>query len=320
MDHQIVHVDALDSRISVAYQNRMFVHDQVFPVVGVSSLSNKFARYSKQSFRAVIDSLDAGGYPRSYDLSMEPYGYFDAKGHGVESTLKDAVRNNADNPAEVDIMYRNFVQGLIALAREIELINLINTTNITQNATLSGTTQWSNVSSGANTADVFAAIFAQIETIQQATGLGPERMRLLLPRPVYRAIRTNTIVRDYVKSFYKWNADKPIDAQDLAAALEIERVIVVDNIGLTSPEGETDAMAYNWPSAPGASIALLFATTGAPAPLTPNFGYIFRPTAEYFPLRTVRDEHNRSTIFISEEYRDTVMVEPNAGFLWVNPI
>jgi hypothetical protein len=141
-----------------------------------------------------------------------------------------------------------------------------------------------------------------------------------MPRPVYRAFRTNPTVRDYVKSFYKWNADKPLDAQDIAAVFEIDRVIVADNIGLTSPEGETDVMAYNWPGAVGNSIALLYYSTGAPAPLTPNFGYIFRPKSEYFPLRTVRDEHNRSTIFISEEYRDTVLIEPNAAFLWVNPI
>jgi hypothetical protein len=314
MDKQIVHVDALDSRISVAYQNRMFVADQVMPIVGVGSLSNKFARYSKQSFRAVIDSLDAGGFPRSYDLSMEPYGYFDAKGHGVESTLKDAVRNNADNPAEVDIMYRNFVQGLIALARETEVINLINSTNILQNTTLSGSNQWSNDSS-----NPISAIMTQIETIQQAIGVGSDRMRLLLPRPVFRAIRNNATARAYVQ--YTQNLmERPIAAANLAAALEIEKVIIVDNVNLTSPEGETDAMAYTWPAAPGASMALLYYCTGAPAPLTPNFGYIFRPTSEYFPLRTVRVEHNRSTIFISEEYRDTVLVEPQAAFLWNNPI
>jgi len=314
MDKQIVHVDTLDTRISVAYQQRKFVADQVFPVVATKNLSGKFARYSKQSFRAVIDSVDQGGYPRRYSLSMEPYGFFDAKGHAVEVFLKDAVRDNADNPAEVDIQHRNFVQGLIALAREIELINLINTTNITQNTTLSGTSQWSNSSS-----DPIAAILAQVETIQQATGVGPENMKLLLPRPVWRAIKTNPTVRDYIK--YTQNLlEKPIEAQNLANALGIKQVIVADNIGLTSPEGETDAMAYNWPGQPGASIALLFYSTGAPAPLTPNFGYIFRPTSQYFPLRMVRDEHARGTIFISEEYRDTVLVEPNAAFLWNNPI
>lgn len=314
MDKQIVHVDALDTRISVAYQQRKFVADQVFPVVATKNLSGKFAKYSKQSFRAQIDSLDQGGYPRRYSLSMEPYGFFDAKGHGVEVFLKDAVRDNADNPAEIDIQHRNFVQGLIALGREIELINLINTANITQNTTLSGTSQWSNAAS-----DPIAAILAQIETIQQSTGVGPEQMRLLLPRPVWRAIKTNPNARDYVK--YTQNLfEKPVEPQGLASALGINAVVIADNIGLTSPEGETDALAYNWPSAAGASIALLYYSTGAPAPLTPNFGYFFRPTSEYFPLRMVRDEHARGSIFISEEYRDTVMVEPNAAFLFVNPI
>jgi len=315
MDKQIVHVDALDTRISVAYQNAMFIADQVMPIVGTETLSNKFARWSKQAFRAVVDTLDSGGYPRAYNMSMEPYGFFDAKGHGVESPLKDAVRNNADNPAEVDIQYRNFVQGLIALAREVEVISLINSTNITQNTTLSGTSQWSNSAS-----NPIAAIRAQIRTIQQAIGGVPRnQFRLLLPGPVFDALIDNSTVRDYVK--YTQNLlDDSIEPKDLAAALKIGKVVIAENVGLTSAEGQTDAMAFNWPSAAGASMALLYFCTAAPAPLTPNFGYIFRPKSEYFPLRTVRDEHSRSTIFISEEYRDTVLVEPNAAFLWLNPI
>ncbi|HLI03153.1 MAG TPA: hypothetical protein VKU93_02680, partial [Terracidiphilus sp.] len=289
----------------------------VFPIVATDKDTGKYAKYSKQALRAVVDTLDEGGYPRRYRLNQEPYGFYDCQGHGVEVLLTDRTRKNADNPAEVDLVHRDFVQGLIAMGRELEVINLINATNIPQNVTLSGTSQWSNSAS-----DPIAAIMAQIETIlQNVPGSQPEQMRLLLPRSVWRTIKTNTAVKDYYKYTLNIGVDaKRLDTGWLAAALGIEKVVIADNVGLTSQPGQTDTLAFNWPSAPGNSIALLYYTTGTPAPLTPNFGYIFRSRIDFYPLREVRDEHGLGTLIISQESRDTLMIEPNAAFLWVNPI
>lgn len=317
MDANIVHIPTLDARISVAYKNRAFVADQIFPIVPTDKDNGKYAKYSKQALRAVVDSLDEGGYPRRYRLNQEPYGFFDCQGHGVEVLLSDQTRKNADNPAEVDLQHRDFVQGLISMGREIEAINLINTTNITQNTTLSGTSQWSNAAS-----DPIAAILAQVETIlQNVPGSQPEQMRLLLPRSVWRTIKTNTNVKDYYKYTLNIGVDaRRLDVGWLAAALGINSVVIADNVGLTSNPGATDTLAFNWPSAVGNSIALLYYTTGTPSPLTPNFGYIFRSKVNYYPLREIRDEHALGTLMISQESRSTMLIEPNAAFLWVNPI
>jgi hypothetical protein len=315
MDASAVHITALDPRISVAYQNKQFVHDQVWPIVPVDNLSGMYSKYSKQAFRAQLDDLDEGGYPRRYRLDIEPYGRFETRGHGVSVMLLDDTRDNADNPAEIDIQHRNFVQAVIALNREIELINAINTTAIPQNTTLSGASQQF---SGA-TSNPLAEIRAGAVVIEQAIGVSRRDMNLLLPRPVLDALMDNPTLRDYVK--YTQNLfTTPIEPANIAAALQIKSIIVAENLHLTSAEGASDTLAYNWPSAPGASIALLFYSTQQPAALTPNFGYFFRSKIGYYPLREVYKKEPRGTLIISEEKRDSIMVEPNAAFLWLNPI
>jgi hypothetical protein len=314
MDSSAVHITTLDPRISVAYQNKDFIHDQVWPIVPAEKLSGMYAKYSKQSFRPQLDNLDEGGYPKQYRLDIEPYGRFECRGHGVSVMELDDTRDNADNPAEIDIQFRNFVQGVIALNREIELINSINTTTISQNTTLSGSNLWSNDAS-----NPIKAIRGYAKTIEQAIGVSRKDMNLLLPRPVLDAVMDNATVRAYVQ--YTQNLmDTPISPDNIARALQIRKIVVAENLYLSSAEGATDTLAYNWPSAAGASIGLLYYSTQNPAALTPNFGYFFRSKIGYYPIREVYKKTPRGTLIISEEKRDSIMVEPNAAFLIVNPI
>lgn len=318
MDTQAVHIPTLDPRISLAYKNRTFVADQVFPIASTAKLGGKFAHYSKEAFRAVTDALDESGIPRTITLHMEPYESFECYGHGVKVMLSDDTRTNSDNPAEQDIIHREYVQGVIALGREIEAVNLINTTNIANNTTLSGTSQWGP--NGYANSNPISDIRAQIRGIQKRVpGLTRKDLRLLLPATVFDALVDHPTVRDYVK--YTQNLlDEAIEPNNLASALKIGGVVIAENVKLTSDRGAADALDWTWPGAAGASMALLYQTTGTPSPLTPNFGYTFRSRIGYFPLREKYDKLARGTWMISEEKRSTMLTEPNAAFLWENPI
>jgi hypothetical protein len=136
---------------------------------------------------------------------------------------------------------------------------------------------------------------------------------------VLDALMDNVNMRGYVQ-FTQNLFNEPIGPQNIARALQIKSIIVAENLGLTSAEGAADVLAYNWPSAVGASICLLFYSTQTPAALTPNFGYYFRSKIGYYPLREVYKKTARGTLIISEEKRDSIMVEPNAAFLGINPI
>jgi hypothetical protein len=310
MQHEVNHVVGADPSISIWYRNRKFVADEIFPVVGVNDLQGKYFRYSKQAFRALPQAGAPGAFPRHFRLDVNAFGFYEAQGYDISVELPDVTRNHSDNKALVDLIHQETAQAIIALARELQAINLISTTTVPNNTTLTGTLQWSDYVNS----DPITAILEEIETIQQAIGVGPEEMNLLLPRPVFRTIIRNPIVREDIK--YTQNLlNAPITAQNLANALGIRKVVIAEALEQTVNEGQVDDLSYAW-----GNIALLYYHTGTPSQLTPNFGYTFRSTQDSYPIKTIRNEMNDATWFKSQEYRDMVLSEPYAAYLWNTPI
>jgi hypothetical protein len=310
MQPEITHVVAASPVVSVAYTQRRFIAERVFPRVPVNDLQGKYFKYSKQMFRSQVTSMAPGAFPRFFTLDLDAFGFYYCQGNSIAVELPDAVRNHADDKPALDLIHQNTALGIIAVVKELEAIALINTTQINQNTTLSGTAKWSDYINS----DPITAIVTQIETIQQAIGVDADNMKLLLPRPVWRTLQRHPQVREDIK--YTQNLlDKPVAPDNLAAALGISEVIIVDNLQLTSTEGQTDILSYTW-----GNIALLYYHTGAPSRLTPNFGYTFWSTPDSYPIKRVRNEMNDADYFKSQEFRHLLLVEPNAGFLWNTPI
>lgn len=310
MQPEITHVVAASTAISVAYTNRQMIADEIFPVVPVEELQGKYFRYSKQMFRTQAAAGGPGSFPRMFTLDQNAFGFYNCQKNELAIELPDEVRNHSDDKAALDLLHQNTILGIMAIIKEQEAINLINTANITQNATLAGTAKWSDY----DNSDPLTAMMTQMETIQQSIGVPTSQMRLLLPRPVFRTVIRNPQVREDIK--YTQNImDKPITAQNLANALEIEKVIVAENLILTNNEGQTDSLSYMW-----GNIALLYFHTGAPSKLTPNFSYNFRSTPDSYPIKRYRLEGTDSDHFKSKEWRQLVIVEPNAAYLWNTPM
>lgn len=310
MQPEITHVVAASPAVSVAYTQRRFRAEEIFPRVPVNDLQGKYFKYSKQMFRSQVTSMAPGAFPRRFTLDLDAFGFFNCQGNSILIELPDVVRNHADDKPGLDLMHQNTALGIIAIVKELEAIALINTTNITQNTTLSGSAKWSDYINS----DPITAIVTQIETIQQAIGVDADNMRLLLPRPVWRTLQRHPQVREDIK--YTQNLlNQPVAPQNLAAALGINSVIIADNLQLTSTEGQVDALSYTW-----GNLALLFYHTGAPSRLTPNFGYNFWSIPDSYPIKRIRNEANDADLFKSQEYRQLLLVEPNAGFLWNTPI
>jgi hypothetical protein len=310
MQSEIAHLATANTSISLWYRQRKFVAEDIFPRVGVDDLMGRWPKFSKQAFRALLVSGAPGSSPRRFTLDQEPWGTYLAKADQIAVESPDLARNHTDNKAEWDMLHQDTAKGIIALNKELQAIGLINTTNISQNSTLTGTNKWSDYINS----DPLTEIMTRIETIQQSIGVDSNDMELLLPRPVYRTLRRHPRIMEEIK--YTQNLlGKPISGQNLADALEIRRIVVADNLKLTSAEGQTDVLAYNW-----GNIAMLYFHTGSPSRLTPNFGYTFWVTPDSYEIKRIRNEENDSDVFKSQEVRDMQITEPNAAYLWNTPI
>lgn len=310
MQPEITHVISASTAISIWYRQRKMLAEEIFPRVPGPDLEGKYFRFSKQGFRTQVVTGAPGSFPRSFTLDLNSFGYFKCQPNTLSIELPDMVRNHADDPAALDLIHQDSLLGIMNLVKEQEAISLISTANLPQNATLSGTTQWSDYTNS----DPITEIRKQARTIQQAIGVDKAQMRLLVTALCFDTLVRHPAVREDIK--YVTNLlDSPVDENNLAKACGIEKVLVAENLQLSNNEGQPDSLGYTWPNA-----ALLFYHTGAAARLTPNFGYTFISQPDTYPIKRFRIEGIDSDFFKSQEVRQLVLTEPNAGFLWNTPI
>jgi hypothetical protein len=231
-----VHYDTAMSNVSVAYEGEPHTDEELFPVVPVDKQSDFFVRFSKQQFQDEPDALTGGADADDIEVDLDARGYYYAEGHGYNIRIPDTLLANADPVVEIEIENTEKITEKIRLRKERNLASIINTTNITQNTTLSGTSQWSDYTNS----DPILAIETQKETIQTSVGKLPNVMHM--SRPVFRALRNHPRVIDRIK----YTVTPPLSEKLLAEALEIDKVVVAQSIYKTSARGQLDALGYVW--------------------------------------------------------------------------
>lgn len=320
-----VHVDTALSNLSVAYTNPDFVfRDEVFPIVPVDKRSDIFFKFSKQHFRQVVDTAAPGADPNEINVDLDARGIYYCDGHKLNLPTPDEVNENADPGADLDVENTLKLTSAVRLNEEINGAAMLSTTNITQNTTLSGTSQWSDFTNS----DPFLVIDQAKTTIRNATGLAPNR--LLIPEAVFLVIRNHPKLIDRVK-YTGTGLRMPLTADELGQAFGVEKVVIAAGLKQSVVEGRADALTSIWgknvllyyraPN-PGKRIATLgytfmwMVTPGQNGRLTgnlnsPNGGFLIKRWRE--EGRDVDDMGIRY-------YYDQRIIEAKAAYLWVNAI
>ncbi len=306
----VVHVDQALTQISVAYRNPAFVAEELFPVVPVQKQNDLFFRFSKQHFKVENDSYRPGTHATRLEVDLDNRGSYRCDGHALELPIPDELRENADPGAQLEVEFTEKLTQAILLAEENNTQGKISTTNIPQNTTLSGTSQWSDYVNS----DPVPTVESAKETIQQATGALPNR--LFLPRPVFRTLRNHPRIIDRVK-YTGTGARRQLTPEDLADVFDVEKVVVPAALKQTVNRGQADSLTYIW-----GKIALLYYTPDKPSLRTPAFGYAFLwvGLGAAYQVKRWREEGEDSEIIKVKKYYDLKIVEPNVAYLWQNAI
>ena len=142
-----VHVDAALTNLAVGYRNPAFISDVIAPVVGVRKQFDRYFIYDseREGFRASDDRRAPGAAANEVDFALSTDSYF-CDDHALTSVIPDEERDNADPPIQPNIDRTEFLRDKIDLNKEIELAGVLtDATLITQSETLSGTSQWSDL-------------------------------------------------------------------------------------------------------------------------------------------------------------------------------
>ena len=232
-----VHVDPVLTKIAIAYQNADYVAEQIMPVVTVEKKSGIYFEYDRSKFRRLDDIRAPGTRANRADYGLSQQTYGPIVEHALEDDVPDEIAD--EYPDRLDA-YADAVEQVterIAVGAEASLATLMaDTAQITQNTTLSGTSQWNDYANS----DPIGDIDAGREVIRGAIFKMPNT--LLLSRVVYDKLRHSP---DFLERF-KYSERGVLSADHMAALFEVDRVLIAGARETTSAEGATETTADLW--------------------------------------------------------------------------
>lgn len=246
-----VHADRPLTSFSVRYMNNAadYVADRAFPIVQVGNKSDSYYVFTASYwFRDEMQRRAPGNpYPfGGYGVSTDTY---NCEQFALAKDIPDEIRANTDDPMNPDREAAEFLAQKALIRREKAFADAFMAASVwsTDNTTA---TNWDD-SSGVPISDIQAAR----RTIKNASGMTANT--LVMGKIVHDALVLNKQITDKVQ--YVRQALPREIAGILAAALDIERVLVSDVVYETAAEGGTsdldpilddDALLIYVPSAP----------------------------------------------------------------------
>jgi hypothetical protein len=309
------------ANVSIAYRNRSYIADRVFPIIDRIPPEAKIARYLKGAwFRDEADvrgpgaRAKRGGYPVDYiSISTKEYAF------GKEVTDEDRRFASVQGapPLKPDQDAIEFATDKVDMKKERRVASMI----------IAGT--WSGVSGGedatgnwaGDSGNTFLAdVNARIETIRSNTGLRPNV--LMMDHGTFMAVKELTAVIDRIKYVQRG----VVSAEMIAALLTLDEVLVGEAIYSTAKEKKdgTDFTASNiWEKNAGKGSAFLFYRPPAPGLKIPSAGYQARVAYENGQARrttTWREPAEHQDVYEVAEETDIVQTGSDLGFFWNDTI
>ena len=307
------------ANVSIAYRNKNYIADRVFPIIPDVPVKAKIAKFLKGAWfrdeagqRAEGTQAPRGGYPTSMvSLACEEYAF--AK--EVSDETRRRVKQAGAPPMKPDQTALRFCADRIDLKKERLVAATI----------LAGT--WSDVA-GEDVEGLWAAgasntfiddVETRIETIRKNTGFRPNV--LMLSANILPEIKQESTVLDRIK----YTERGIVTAALIAAMFELEEVLIGDAVYSSANEKAdgTDFTAVNvWEKNAGKGSAFLYYRPTAPALEEPSAGYMPRENIDGAPRRTTtwREESKHQDVYEVAESFDVVQTGADLGFLWYDCI
>lgn len=309
------------ANVSVAYRNRSYIGDRVFPILDNIDPKAQIARYLKGAWfqdeagiRAPGTRAKRGGFPTDYiTISTKEYAF--AK--EVADEDRRFAQSKFAPPLKPDQDALEFCADKIDLSKERRIASLVLGSTWSGVAGEDAEGGWAAASSG-NT--FITDVETRIETIRQNTGVRPNV--LMLSANVLPEIKRESTVIDRIKYVERGIVTAPL----IAALFDLDEVLVGDAIYSTAKETKagTEWTAKNvWEKNASKGSAFLFYRPPGPGLKTPCPGYQARVPYENGQVRRVstwRENAEHQDVYEVAEETDIVVTGADLGFLWYDCI
>ena len=232
-------IDKLLTNVSSMYNPDGYISEQLFPYIGVKQKTGKLAKYGHSHLRIESSIVAGRGKFRRVEPIVRSNTGYEIDSHGLEGLVTDDDYRNVELPYKAE---EDEVLGLTAqlwVEKEYTLAAaLASTGTITQNVTLSGTSQFSDYSN--------SDPLTRFKTARLAVKDGCGKM----PDTAWMDSRTANVLRFHPQllDFLGFKFTKPggLSMESLAQALDVKRVLIADADYNSAKEGAADVLASIW--------------------------------------------------------------------------
>lgn len=301
-----VHIDQALTNVSQAYTQADLVGDEVLRPNPVDKRSDLWFVYGKEGFtlrdtrvrpRATAGEVD-------YTLSKSA---FNAERHALRHLVTDAERRTADNPLAPEVDATEMLTENLQTNRENEQLALItNGAQVTQNATLSGTSQWSDYTNSTPLVNI------RTGKTTVRLGVGREANQLVTSYEVAQVLADHPSIKD----LRKYTHPDALDETGLPPVIRGLNVLVAKAV---SNSGQ-DAAPGSFQSIMGKNAVICF-TNPSIGRKTITFGWTFEAPddttgARGWSVRKYREEGKSGDYVEVASTYVPVLVAANAGYLF----
>ncbi|HEV2418415.1 MAG TPA: hypothetical protein VGX94_11460, partial [Terriglobia bacterium] len=260
-DISLQYLDQPLNNVSVGYVNDDYFAEKLFPPVPVKQRSGRYWVFGREKFHRYETIREPKAESREiapWSLSNSPYFCND---HSLKDSISDEERAGSDN-ADLEITTVQNLTDAILLDLEIRVMNmLLGPSGGLPNATLAGTSQWSDYVNS----DPIAAVEAQKLVIKQSIAKTPNT--LAVSYPVYSVLRQHPKIIDR----FKYSQVGILQADHLKSVFDVDNFWVMGAEYDTSNEGQSPNLQFVW----GKTAVLGYIPPSAQR-LQPALGYTFR--------------------------------------------
>lgn len=278
-------IQPLLTNVAIGYRNRMFVGDQLLPVVPVSSERFTYFLFGRHHFKRYNSKRNVGSAFMRVDYDARTT-TGQAEEYGLEHPIDDRIRDEAQAPMDPDIQGTTLLTEALMLDQEKRIASLLTTAgNYKTSLTTTPGTKWD----AASNTTIRANIKTGMEAVRQQIGRYPNV--IMIPAAVAAAIAVGSELTQILQYTYGMGQITS-DAEGgyyLPKVLYGMSVVIAGAIENTANLGQAETMADVWSD----NVVMLYRSP-SPAIWQPSTGYIFR--RRMFQVQTYREEPIKSDI------------------------
>lgn len=310
---QVRVVDPVLTSIAQGYKQSDMVGGALFPQVPVAQRAGNIITFGKEDFMLYATGRAPGENTRrvQFGYTGSPFSLVDYSLEGLApiEVIQEGLADANGWMINHMTLAANKVQAIMALRLEYQQATLARTAASYQAAnkiTLSGTSQWSDQTSGISSP--VAAIETGKEAVRAATG--KRANTVVMGAAVFKSLKTHPLIVDRVKY-----TGRDIATPELLASLfDVDRVLVGDAI--YSNDAGT-AFTDVW----GKDVVVAYTNTASVAEMgAPSYGYTYNLGGYPIVEQPYMDRNAKSWIVPVTRSEAPVIAAVNAGYLITNAV